>query len=140
MCASDPPDMPEPEPVIERQPYKEPVSRDQLSSGKDMSAKRRRALMGVVTSVRGVTGPASTTADPAAAPSAGRQKTGGDQTLLPDLGVDGSADPRGVGTIQTGGGKTGGFTLTKTGSGSNSNRLSGLSPFSSRGGFRKQAY
>lgn len=47
------------EPVVERQDYKDPVTREQLASSDE--SKRRRMIAGVATSTLGVTGPASTT-------------------------------------------------------------------------------
>jgi len=74
MCLSTP-KVPKPTPVIERQPYKDPVSRASLSSG-DPDA-RRRMIAGVATSAQGDTSTASTTR---------RVALGGDQVLAPVLG------------------------------------------------------
>lgn len=53
------PKMPELEPIVERQPYKDPVTRAQLSGQYD--SNRRRIIAGVATSTNGVSAPASTT-------------------------------------------------------------------------------
>ena len=50
---------PAPEPIIERQAYKDPTPRSALAT--DDTERRRRMIMGVMTSPRGVGIPASTT-------------------------------------------------------------------------------
>lgn len=66
MCMSKPkapsysaPPAPAPEPIIERQAYKDPTPRSALAT--DDTERRRRMIMGVMTSPRGVGIPASTT-------------------------------------------------------------------------------
>lgn len=73
MCVSKP-KIPAPVAVIERQPYKSPVSRSSLSSGD--SEQRRRMIAGVATSATGVAEAASTTK---------RVRAGGDQPIMPVL-------------------------------------------------------
>lgn len=70
-------------PAVQRQAYKNPVSRESLASS-DPNARRR--LAGVATSAQGVTDAASTTR---------RVKTGGDQQLSPSIGGGGGASVSG---------------------------------------------
>ena len=75
------PKVPEPEKVVQRQGYKDPVSRASLSS--DDAETRRRMIAGVVTGARGVENMASTTR--------GVRALGGDQPLNPLLGGGGGS-------------------------------------------------
>ena len=86
MCTSKP-KIPTPAPVIERQPYKDPVSRASLAPA-GASDRMRRAMMGVLTSAQGVKGPASTTK---------RVKLGGDQNLAPGFTSANSSGAASVG-------------------------------------------
>ena len=92
MCLSTP-KVPAPTAVIQRQAYKDPVSRGSLASGLDPNAYRRM-IAGVATSAQGI-GPESTTR---------RVLAGGDQVLAPVLGggpASGSVTPA---PIASGGG------------------------------------
>lgn len=85
MCTSKP-KIPTPAPVIERQAYKDPASRESLTGANP--DRVRRAMMGVMTSAQGVKGPASTTK---------RVKLGGDQNLAPGFSSANSNGAQSVG-------------------------------------------
>lgn len=80
MCSK--PKIPAATPVIERQPYKTPASRESLAGDAAGAETRRRMIAGVATSARGVEAPASTTR---------RVMAGGDAPIMPVLSGSGGA-------------------------------------------------